>query len=368
MSIIERKNKNMEIQIKKADITYLTEIQNLSNQLFELEYHNFDSTLELGWALGKEGKDYCEKMLKNKIVYVALDKNRVVGYLAGNINMQINQQANSIAKIDNIFVLEKYRKYGIGSKLIIQFKEFCLQNKVEEIKVTTYAQNQIAIQFYRKNGFQESEITLKQKVNSTFQDEANLFVLHSLNGDTIKIWGQDLKNHFNKQNIDVFLPEFPIRADSTYEKFKKILQVYFDNCILNQNSIVIAHSIGNAYFIRFCQEMNYIPKAYIAVAPGAVYNIPSNRNDYTVKVKEQAYCKQEQLDFIKEKVDIKYCFYSDEGENKEEIFKKFIKDTGSIGVYLKYYNHFDGYHRIYKIPELIELINKILKSESRIEK
>ena len=28
---------------------------------------------------------------------------------------------------------------------------------------------------------------------------------------------------------------------------------------------------------------------------------------------------------------------------------------------LKYYNHFDGYHRIYKIPELNELIDKLLE-------
>lgn len=109
--------------------------------------------------------------------------------------------------------------------------------------------------------------------------------------------------------------------------------------------------------------MNYIPKAYVAVAPGAVYNIPSNRNDYIVKVKEQAYCKQEQLDYIKEKLEVKYCLYSDEDEPREKMFKRFIEDTNSVGIYLKYYNHFDGYHRIYRIPELTELTNKILKNE-----
>lgn len=191
----------------------------------------------------------------------------------------------------------------------------------------------------------------------------NIFILHSLNGDTVNIWGQDIKESFNKQGIEVVLPKFPIRADSNYEKFRDILKEYIDNNSLNENSIVICHSIGNAYFIRFCKEMNYIPKAYIAVAPGAVYNIPSNRNDYIVKVKAHAYCKKEQLDFIKENLDIKYCLYSDEDEPKEEMFKKFIEDTNSIGMYLKYYNHFDGYHRIYKIPELTELINKIIKNE-----
>ncbi len=44
------------------------------------------------------------------------------------------------------------------------------------------------------------------------------------------------------------------------------------------------------------------------------------------------------------------------------MFKRFIQDTNSIDMYLKYYNYFDGYHRIYKITDLTELINKILDS------
>jgi hypothetical protein len=38
----------MDIEIKKANITYLKDIQNLNNQLFELEYNNFDSVLKVG--------------------------------------------------------------------------------------------------------------------------------------------------------------------------------------------------------------------------------------------------------------------------------------------------------------------------------
>lgn len=353
----------MEIEIRKADITYLKDIQNLNNQLFELEYNNFDPALKVGWTFEKDGERYFNNMLNNEIVYIALDKNKVVGYLAGSINIQGSYVTKSLAEVDNMFVLEQYRKDGIGTKLINTFKEYCSKNKIQELKVTASAKNKNAINFYRKNGFNEFEITLKQKVNSNAKNKSNIFVLHSLNGDTINIWGQDIKESFNKQRIEVVLPKFPIRADSSYEKFKEILKKYLDNKTLNANSIVIGHSIGNAYFIRFCKEMNYIPKAYVAVAPGAVYNIPSNRNDYIVKVKEQAYCKKEQLDFIKEKVEVKYCLYSDEDEPKEEMFKRFIKDTNSVGIYLKYYNHFDGYHRIYKIPELTELINKILKNQ-----
>lgn len=192
------------------------------------------------------------------------------------------------------------------------------------------------------------------------QNVSNIFILHSLNGDTLKMWGSDVKEVFGQKEIDVIMPEFPIRAESKYEKFRDILEYYFENGKLNNNSIVVAHSIGNAYFIRFCKEKNLIPKAYIAIAPGAVYDYPTNRTDYIVEVKKQSIVKADALDYIKNMNCDKYCIYSDEDDNNKEKFTRFINDTNAKEMYLKYYNHFDGYHNIYKIPELNELINNLL--------
>ena len=193
-----------------------------------------------------------------------------------------------------------------------------------------------------------------------FKDNSNIFILHSLNGDTLRMWGKDIKYTFEKKEIDVIMPEFQIRAESRYEKFKEILEVYFNNGILNNNSIIIAHSIGNAYFIRFCEEKKYIPKSYIAVAPGAVYEYPSNRTDYIVEVKKQSYVKTQALKYMKEINCKKYCLYSDEDDNNKEKFTRFIEDTNSIGIYLKGYNHFDGYHNLEKVPELNSLVSELL--------
>jgi myo-inositol-1(or 4)-monophosphatase len=187
----------------------------------------------------------------------------------------------------------------------------------------------------------------------------NIFVLHSLNGDTIKFWGQDVKEYATDKGLDCYLPEFPIRENSTYERFNEILSNYLKVGTLNSNSIVIAHSIGNPYFIRFCREHDYLPKSYIAVAPGAVYEYPSKRNDYIVNVKKQAYLTKPDFEFGKifKKV---YMFYSDEDDGNKEKFSRFEEDFNTTSIYLKGYNHFDGYHRIYKIPELIELLDNIM--------
>lgn len=189
---------------------------------------------------------------------------------------------------------------------------------------------------------------------------SNIFILHSLNGDTLKMWGQDVKSTFGEKEIDVYMPEFPIRAESNYEKFKEILKFYINNGQLNSKTIVIAHSIGNPYFIRFCKELGFIPKAYIAVAPRSIYESSLDRNDYIVDVMKQAYPKKETLEFVKQNLKNKYCLYSDESIGNMDEFTRFIHDVDANAVYLKYYDHFDGYHRIYKIPELNDIINKIL--------
>lgn len=192
------------------------------------------------------------------------------------------------------------------------------------------------------------------------QNMSNIFILHSLNGDTLKMWGTDIKDDFSQKEIDVIMPDFPIREKFKYEKFKEVLEYYYENGTLNNNSIIIAHSISNPYFIRFCKEKEFIPKSYIAVAPGLVYDYPLNRTDYIVQIKKQAIVSREMLEYVKNMNCDKYCLYSDEDDNNKERFIRFINDINAVEVYLKYYNHFDGYHRIYKIPELNKLINTLL--------
>ena len=98
----------MDIEIKKADITYLKD---------------FDPALKVGWTFEEKGTSYFKDMLENEIVYIALDKDNVVGYLVGSINIQGSYVIKSLAEVDNMFVLEEYRKYRIGTKLIVEFKE-----------------------------------------------------------------------------------------------------------------------------------------------------------------------------------------------------------------------------------------------------
>ena len=153
------------INIRKANMADLFEIQKLNKELFELEFNNFDSSLIEDWPLTQEGKEYFEDAIKNDIVLVACVDGKIVGYLAGTLNSQYFYNNIVQAELDNMCIMNEYRKLGIGSKLFEEFKKICKENKINEIKVIASYNNTNAIAFYKSNGFKESELTLKQNID-----------------------------------------------------------------------------------------------------------------------------------------------------------------------------------------------------------
>jgi len=103
-------------------------------------------------------------MIKNEIVFVAEVEEKIVGYLAGSICEQISYITETFAELDNMCINEEYRRFGIGTLLINEFKKYCKEKNIQNIKVTASAKNSRAIQFYMKNGFEDYNVTLKYKI------------------------------------------------------------------------------------------------------------------------------------------------------------------------------------------------------------
>ena len=153
-----------KVIIRKAVLEDLISIQKLNDNLFDLEFNNFDDTLKREWALEKEGQEYFEDMIKNEIVFVAQIEEKIVGYLAGSICEEISYITESFAELDNMCIDDEYRRFGIGTLLIQEFKNYCRDKNIQNIKVTASAKNNNAIQFYIKNGFEDYNVTLKFKI------------------------------------------------------------------------------------------------------------------------------------------------------------------------------------------------------------
>lgn len=152
------------LSIRKAKLTDLGTIQNLNNKLFALELENYDSTLVKDWAISKEGKEYFKDLINNHFVVVALLDEEIVGYLAGTINEQGSYENIQYGEINNMFVKDNCRGYGVGKTLVNEFKLYCKNNGIDNLIVTASAKNINAITFYKRNGFEDFNLTLTMNI------------------------------------------------------------------------------------------------------------------------------------------------------------------------------------------------------------
>lgn len=157
----------MKIKIINAKITDLRQIKKLNLLLFELEYKNFDNTLNCNWTFGKVGtKYYQDRILKdNGCVLVARNNRKIVGYLAGFV-FQKNPCRNvkKFSELENMYVLKEYRGKGVGTGLCNEFIKWCKNKQAEIIRVSASAKNTRAINFYKNNNFKDYELHLEKRI------------------------------------------------------------------------------------------------------------------------------------------------------------------------------------------------------------
>ena len=146
------------MEYRNATLSDLKSVQNLNNELFELEYKYFDKNVIKNWPLSKAGKIYFENAIKNNCVIVAEDDKKIVGYILGEIR-KVPYYAFKTAELCNMCVTSSYRGQGIGKRLVEEFETNFIQQGITNFIVTASYKNNYAKEFYKKLGFNESNIT-----------------------------------------------------------------------------------------------------------------------------------------------------------------------------------------------------------------
>ena len=86
--------------------------------------------------------------------------------MVGSINEKGPYEEIQYGEVNNMFINSECRGYGIGKLLINDFKKYCISNDIKNLIVTASAKNTNAIEFYRKNGFNEFNITLTTEIRN----------------------------------------------------------------------------------------------------------------------------------------------------------------------------------------------------------
>ncbi|MFA5934408.1 MAG: GNAT family N-acetyltransferase [Candidatus Paceibacterota bacterium] len=153
------------ITIRKANLADLKSIQNFNYELCLKENKEYDQTINTDYPFTKEGENYFKSRIEsdNSLVLIAKKDEKVAGYFIGSIITNEDYRTiTSIAEAENMYIDENSRKQGIGSKLIQQFESWCNDKKIQTIRFVASAKNIEAIEFYKKRGAEEINITLEK--------------------------------------------------------------------------------------------------------------------------------------------------------------------------------------------------------------
>ncbi len=151
--------------IRQATINELKVVQDLNYKLFVHDY-GYDPVLDVDWPYSKEGEEYFTDKVSGKsgICFIALEDDKLVGYIAGSMMKPDSTRSVSVASLDNMLVEEEYRGNGIGTSLLEHFKKWAKAKGAGSVEVSAYFNNKKAIRFYQSVGFKKLAINLEKKI------------------------------------------------------------------------------------------------------------------------------------------------------------------------------------------------------------
>lgn len=183
------------------------------------------------------------------------------------------------------------------------------------------------------------------------------FIIHGFNGDTLYTFGPWLKSELTKRDYNVIMPEFSIRSGATYSGWSSILDNFKD--YFNEDSIIICHSIGNPFIIKYLSERNLKAHLYISVAGFCkLFTVPDREDlnkafvDFQVSKKNIEYCKTN--------IPYRYSLYSDNDHVIPfDILENFIQQLDSTPVFISGVGHMGNRDNIHDLPQITEILDKM---------
>lgn len=183
------------------------------------------------------------------------------------------------------------------------------------------------------------------------------FILHGFNGDTTYTFGPALKDFLESKGYSVIMPNFPIRSEASFRKWSEILDKYRNK--FNKETIVVAHSIGNPFFLKYLYNNNLSSKLYVSVAGFCDLFTVEGRNDLNSAFIDFA-VKDNEINYLKNCVPYRFSLYSDNDHVIPfNILENFISKIDSTPVFIKGVGHMGNRNNISRLPQIEEIINKI---------
>ncbi len=151
----------------------------------------------------------------------------------------------------------------------------------------------------------------------------NYLIVHGSFGSPFSNWIPYLRKEIEKKELEVYTPDFPTGVGyQNYENWSKLLKTYVEANIVNENTVVFAHSIAPIFICKFLVENKIKVKRLVFVC--GFNNYLGIDSDYDA-VNESMYF--DNLSDVKNYCDDIVCFYSDNDPYVKYEAEKDFADT-----------------------------------------
>lgn len=147
----------MNIIIRKAKIEEANIANSFLTKLIRDE-KKYDDNINENIVINNYYENYIDK--GNTCLLFALIDNKIVGYIYGFIKNDGNTVINKVALLDALYVDIEYRKLGVATTLINEFKNW-FKDIANSIEVNVCYQNESAVKLYKKHNFIETKMTME---------------------------------------------------------------------------------------------------------------------------------------------------------------------------------------------------------------
>ena len=158
--IIRRLRKNDKAELFRLFVEFENYYQ--TQKVFSEITHEVEKYKDTKKAMMKFANKYVNG--KNIIAYVAEEKNKLIGFVVGDIRKHTDKVLSKEGFIKELFVSPNFRKQGIGKTLFnALIKEFKKQG-CTYLGLDAFSDNKATIDIYHKLGFQDYAITMKKLI------------------------------------------------------------------------------------------------------------------------------------------------------------------------------------------------------------
>lgn len=179
-----------------------------------------------------------------------------------------------------------------------------------------------------------------------------VILIHGFNG--VPKMYEWVRDELEKSDILVVIPKFPPREGVEYASWASVMNDYQ----IDTDSIVVCHSIGNEFLIKYLYEKQLGLNTYIGLAgfSEAFYN---EGKDELNRAVQEFLATEEEMGYFTRHSKKRFAIYSDNDHIIPfSVLEKYPQDIDAEGILIPGIGHMGSKSGLTEFPELLKIIRE----------